>query len=96
MVTREAVEQVVVQTLNDFLGSDAPAEIRAKDKPITGLGLTSMDGLDFACELQKELGCLIPANLNPFINDEGHVERTVQQIVSLIYSLCQKTEAVSV
>ena len=44
-------------------------------------------------ELQKKLGCIIPEKVNPFVDDSGHVERTVQQIVDVVFGFARAKEA---
>ena len=85
LLERERVEQVVNQVIQRLMG--VTKELEANDRPIAGLGLTSLDGIDFACEVQKLLPCEIPKNLNPFVDDAHHKERTVSQIVDLVLSV---------
>ena len=88
--SRTEVEQVVKQVLKDFVGDERV--IAAGDKPISGLGLTSLDGVDFACELEKQLGCSIPSKMNPFVLDGNAGERNVTQIVDAVSTLCSGTQ----
>lgn len=84
--SRADIEKVVTEVLRGFVGGEKP--IAAGDKPISGLGLTSLDGVDFACELEKRLGCTIPEKLNPFVLEGRTGERTVSQIVDVVSNLC--------
>jgi acyl carrier protein len=84
--SRADVERVVKQVLQEFVG--AGHAVGANDKPISGLGLTSLDGVDFACELEKHLGCSIPSKSNPFVADGKGGERNVSQIVEFVSTLC--------
>jgi acyl carrier protein len=83
---RAEVERVVKQVLQEFVG--AGHAVGTNDKPISGLGLTSLDGVDFACELEKHLGCSIPSKSNPFVTDGKGGERNVSQIVEFVSTLC--------
>lgn len=84
--SRADVERVVKQVLQDFVGNGH--SVGANDKPISGLGLTSLDGVDFACELEKHLGCTIPSKANPFVTDGKGEERNVSQIVEFVSTFC--------
>jgi acyl carrier protein len=88
---RKQVELVVRELLVQFVGGDK--DVSLDDKPISGLGLSSLDGVDFACELEKKLGCSIPSKLNPFVADGADGERNVSQIVDVISTLCSATES---
>lgn len=87
--SRAEVERVVKLLLKEFVGGERV--ISSSDKPISGLGLTSLDGVDFACELQKQLGCPIPDKMNPFVIDGNAGERNVSQIVDVVTTLCSST-----
>jgi acyl carrier protein len=93
-VSRKEVEQAVKTLLVQFVGGDGA--IKPEDTPISGLGLTSLDGVDFACEIEKKLGCSIPNKLNPFLNDEGSAERSVTQIIDAISTLCASPKESSI
>ena len=80
------VERVIKQVLQEFAGDGRAVAL--SDKPISGLGLTSIDGVDFACELEKRLGCGIPSKSNPFVSDQKGEERSVSQIVEFVSTLC--------
>ena len=88
--SRAEIEQVVMQVLKDFVCDER--EIAGGDKPISGLGLTSLDGVDFACELEKQLGCSIPGKVNPFVLEGNAGERNVTQIVDAVSALCSGTQ----
>lgn len=88
--SRADVEKVVKQVLKDFVGDGR--KIAAADKPISGLGLTSLDGVDFACELEKQLGCSIPSKMNPFVLDGNSGERNVEQIVDAVSAFCSAVQ----
>lgn len=85
-ITRTKVEAAVVELLQEFLGSEE--SISPRDKPITGLGLTSLDGVDFACAIEKKLGCKIPGKVNPFVFEGRRVERNVSQVIDCVSSFC--------
>jgi acyl carrier protein len=82
--SRKQIEVAVQGLLAEFVGNSK--SVSPNDKPISGLGLTSLDGVDFACELEKKLGCSIPSKVNPFVADGGS-ERTVSQIVDAIAAI---------
>ncbi len=86
--SRTEVEAVVKQVLNESLGGNRI--ISLSDKPISGLGLDSLEGIDFACEIQQRLGCCVPNKVNPFLNEASGkvIERSVIQIVDFVAALC--------
>jgi len=88
--SRAEIEQIVKRVLQDFVGGGRV--IAHDDKPISGLGLTSLDGVDFACELEKQLGCSIPSKMNPFVLNGSAGERNVTQIVDAVSTVCSNTK----
>jgi acyl carrier protein len=84
--SRKQVETAVRELLGQFV--EGPRKISMDDKPISGLGLTSLDGVDFACELEKKLGCSIPNKENPFVAGDKGAERSVSEIVDVVSTLC--------
>jgi hypothetical protein len=76
----------VVDVLRGLL-SEAGVPIDDSTDPICGLGLTSDDGLDFACDVSRQLGFHFPDDQNPFVDDAGHRARRVGEIVDLIVTM---------
>jgi acyl carrier protein len=78
----EAVRACIVKALRDVLGEEAAeADLQDDVKPIGNLGLDSIDGLDYACELSNALGFNLPAKENPLIDDGRKRARTIGEIV---------------
>lgn len=80
MLTEVAVRDAVADTLRAVLGLSEGGPIDERLKPVGDMGLTSPDGLDFVCELERRLGVAIPANVNPFVDDARHRARSIRQI----------------
>lgn len=91
--TREEVRDAVCAALREFLGDKAPAVISEATDPIKDLGLDSPDGVDFACVLSERCGCMVPDDLNPFVDDTRHCGRQVGEIIELMRYLIQKTSS---
>jgi acyl carrier protein len=78
----EAVRACIVKALQDVLGEKAAeADLQDDVKPIGNLGLDSMDGLDYACELSEALGFKLPTKENPLVDDGRQRARTIGDIV---------------
>ena len=87
-LSREQVKSRVVEDLHKLLSETVPID-DATD-PITGLGLDSDDGLDFACDISEELGFHFPDDKNPFVDDTGRRGRRLGEIVDLIMPMLPK------
>jgi hypothetical protein len=71
----------VIESLREFttsLNGECP-EIE-DDMTMDDLGLSSQDGIAWACELET-LGIVIPDKLNPFWDDKKRRERNIREIV---------------
>ena len=81
-MTREQARIAVIESLRRLLGKD-DLEINGRTRPIRDLGLESQDGIAWAIDLE-DLGFRIPADLNPFVDDERHKARRVDEIADFI------------
>ena len=91
--TREEIRDAVLAALREFLGDKAPPEITEATDPIKDLGLDSPDGLDFACVLSDLCGCMVPEDVNPFVDDARHRSRKVGEIIELMRDLLARTSS---
>ncbi len=83
----EQVEQMVIQSLSELLDSlekEVP-EINSDSIPISDLGLTSDDGVDWVCDLD-EFGFHVPDNANPFTVDKSPKLRNIREISEFLLS----------
>ena len=96
MPTIEDIRLVVIECLKKLLGKKAiGVEITDKIDPIQNLGLESVDGIGFACELGQRLNCHIPVKVNPLVNDATCRSRKVGEIVTLLHSMLMQQEEVN-
>lgn len=77
------IKTAVIETLKMLVDNPKIAVVE-ETNPIVGLGLTSDDGLEFACVISEKLGIHIDNKVNPFVNDEGNRARTVGEIITLV------------
>lgn len=82
------IEQIVCDALRKFAGKDG--ELGLQDQPISGWGLTSMEGCEFVAVLEEQLDCEIGRKENAFKDDAGN-ERSVRQIIDYAMSHCTRT-----
>lgn len=83
--TPEEVRNRVVQALRDVLGDEcADVELTDEIKPIGKLGLDSLDGLDYACELSSALDFDLPKKENPLVDDARQRARSIGEIVKFV------------
>lgn len=89
---RDEIRSCVIESLRHILGKQAVAHIGEDASPIRDFGLTSEDGVDYACTLSERLHYVIPHNVNPFVDDSGQRARTVGEIVDLACGLLANQE----
>jgi len=89
-LNRNSVREAVLAALREFLGDNCPDQVSEATDPFKDLGLDSEDGVDFACVLSEKFGCLVPNDVNPFVDDARHCPRLVSQIIDLMCGLLQK------
>tara|TARA_R110002050_G_scaffold69862_2_gene151022 strand:+ start:79 stop:357 length:279 start_codon:yes stop_codon:yes gene_type:complete len=87
---RNEVRDLLLGTLKDFLGEKAPAQITEHTDPFKDLGLDSVDGVEFACVISEKLGCHVPNDLNPFVDDARQCGRRIGEVVDLVCRLMEK------
>ncbi len=90
----QKLRMIVIDTLRDLIEEGAPI-ISDNTNPISELGLTSDDGLDFACIISEKLGFHIDEKVNPFICDDGDEERNVSKIIALVKQCGEQTVEVT-
>lgn len=90
-LSKDQVREIVLAALRDFLGEKAPKTITDSTDPIKDLGLDSPDGVDFACVLSELLGCEVPKDLNPLVDDARHCGRRVGAMIELLFELVEKS-----
>jgi len=74
----------VMELLQEFAPDIPDLVITDDTDPISGLGLASADGIDFALDLEVRLGVKISPKVNPLVDDVRHRARTVREIVEFI------------
>ncbi len=85
---REEIRQLVINGVRGLMnGRSSDKALNDDVSPILDLGLESIDGVDFACELGTPLGVRIPDSVNPFVLDQPRRARTISEIVELLASL---------
>jgi predicted aconitase len=93
-MTQAELRQIAQDSLVQFLASrhhDA-VELTDDTDPISGLGLKSEDGVDWACDLEA-LGIEVPTKINPFVVDGQHPRpRRFGEIVQLLYGYVEHGE----
>lgn len=87
---RNEVRDVLLKTLREFLGENAPDVITETTDPFKDLGLDSEDGVDFACVLSDTFGCKVPDDVNPLVDDARRCARTVGETIDLMCDLIKK------
>jgi hypothetical protein len=83
---RSAVEAAVYECLASFLPEGEPFD--QDTNPVCELGLTSEQGLEFACEVSRKLDRMIPGKMNPLFKEKSDRARNVGEIVDAIYYCC--------
>lgn len=91
--TRDSVRDALMATLREFLGDRNSVQLTEATDPFRDLGLSSEDGVDFACVVSERFRCTVPNELNPFVDDAHHRPRRVGEIVDLVCGLIEKEGA---
>lgn len=87
-VSKQQIRTLVIECLlQRFRNTSELPQITDKTDPINELGLESLDGLAFACALSEKLNYVIPAEINPLVDDQKNKARKVAEIVELISHL---------
>lgn len=81
---RSEIARCVMSALAETAMEAETARITESTDPMQHLGLSSEDGLDFACTLSTKLGFEIDHNVNPFVDDERNRPRDVSDIILLV------------
>lgn len=84
---RHEVLKCVIESLKEFVSEDKKLVVTGETSPIRDFGLTSEDGVDYACSLSEKLNYYIPDNINPFVDDSIKRPRTVDGMVELLCKL---------
>ena len=85
-MSEKSIAEVVRQTLRQFLDSTGRTKVGFDDKSnlLTGLGLTSDEGIDFAIELSAAIQVELPLAFNPFVHDSGTRGCTVKEMIKRV------------
>lgn len=78
-----AVHEALRRVLKRVHGDGPSPNFDGKTKPIGDLGLDSMAGVGFLCELEV-LGIILADNLNPFVDDAKRQVRSVNEMIQFI------------
>ncbi len=89
-ITREDLLGRIVECLNAYIRSPEEKQISERTNPINDLGLESVDGVAFACDLSLALGWEIPSEYNPFVDDETSSARNVGEIADFLLAAIRK------
>ena len=82
------LEEEVKRTIAGLLEQlDTPGEIRP-DVRLDDLGLDSLAGVEFVCQIEDSLNITIPDDKNPFVDDSKKRMRTVSEVVDFLKKLC--------
>ncbi|MFN3166414.1 MAG: hypothetical protein ACE37H_05045 [Phycisphaeraceae bacterium] len=73
-------------------GDGPPPHFHAKTKPIGDLGLDSMAGVGFLCELE-DFGIVLADDLNPFVDDARRRARSIAEMIEFIAANAKAEEA---
>jgi hypothetical protein len=88
IATRDEILSCVIDSLKEFVPHDKEKlTISGEMSPIRDFGLTSEDGVDYACSLSEKLDFHIPDDVNPFVDDGLKRPRTVAGMVELLCKL---------
>ncbi len=91
--TKDEIRVCVIDSLKEFIPDDKRnLNLVGETNPIRDLGLTSDDGVDYACSLSDKLNYYIPDNINPFVDDAGNRPRTIAGMVDLLCKLIRIEE----
>ena len=91
-ISRDKIRQILIISLKDLTELEDIPDINNKTDINIDLGLDSADGLDFACDLTEKLGINIPAELNPFVDDDKKRCRVVGEIVEVLFKYFKNIE----
>lgn len=91
-ISKDKIKQLLVISLKDLTELENIPDINDKTDINVDLGLDSNDGLDFACDLSEKLGINIPAELNPFVDDDNQRYRLVGEIVEVLLRFLKSEE----
>lgn len=88
------VRQKVLTCLRQFLDSTGRTGRDFNDKTnlMTGLGLSSDEGVDFVLDLCDAVGFNFPNDFNPFVHDNGKRGRRVGEMISGVASHLSNAE----
>lgn len=84
MASSTGIRDQILTALRDFYGDTDLGDLNDDDDMIAELGCTSLEGVDFACELSDALRFDLPHDFNPFIHESGKRGRTLGEMVAAI------------
>lgn len=81
-LSREVIE--TISGLLEKLGS--PTAVHTDDA-LEDLGLDSLAGVEFACQIEERIQISIPKDVNPFVNDRERRLRSVGEVIDVLRTL---------
>ena len=92
---RKDVRERIQRLINEFLAKDGHKhrQILNTTNMIKDLGLSSLQGVDFALDLCDEFCAELPNDFNPFVHDAERRGRTFDEMVSAVESLLANLES---
>jgi len=87
------VKSTVRRRLREFLDSTGRSQQEFEDDTnlISGLGLSSDEGVDFVLDLCESLQVDLPADFNPFVDETGRRGLRVSEMLSRVENLASRT-----
>lgn len=82
--------KMIIRCLKEYLKDRKVGAVTERTNPINGLGMESMDGVAFACDLSSRLGWDIPGKHNPFVDDKRKRARDVGEMADFLIKLFEK------
>ena len=83
-----AVHKALRRMLERAHGENPPPGFDGTSRPIGDLGLDSMAGVGFLCELE-DFGIKLADDLNPFVDDAKRRARSVNEMIKFIEAHAQ-------
>jgi len=84
---RSRVKDATLKCIAKYVDGITPSDISESMDPFRELGLESIDGIGFACDMSRTLDFIIPKNVNPFVDDTKRCARNVGQIIDYLCAI---------
>ncbi|MGH9888464.1 MAG: acyl carrier protein [bacterium] len=88
-ITGDDIRRHVVEAISDLLVQMGSAPTVPEDSPIEALGLDSLAGVQFVCDIEDRLDIKIPTDINPFVDDSKKRLRRVSEVIAFVEQLVQ-------